>query len=86
MYVKEVVVFHGENLVYSIDCDESGRSSIVESEALKNKPLDKGSSNRFELINHMLISQETRDDQALMEAMETYLNNIHFFEENLIIL
>lgn len=86
VYVKEVVVFHGENLVYSIDCDESGRSSIVESEALKNKPLDKGSSNRFELINHMLISQETRDDQALMEAMETYLNNIHFFEENLIIL
>lgn len=34
----------------------------------------------------MLISQETRNDQELIQAMDTYLNNTHFFEENLILL
>ena len=37
-------------------------------------------------INSMLISQETRNDQELIQAMDTYLNNTHFFEENLILL
>jgi hypothetical protein len=86
IYVKEVVVFHGETLIYSIDGDVNGNSSIVESDILKNTNYHKKNSNRFELINSMLVSQETRNDQELIQAMDTYLNNTHFFEENLMIL
>lgn len=86
IYIKEFVVFHGETLLYSIDGAESGNSSIVESDILKNTTCHKKNSNRFELINSMLISQETRNDQELIQAMDTYLNNTHFFEENLILL
>ncbi|MGN0393932.1 MAG: DUF5717 family protein [Coprococcus sp.] len=85
IYVKEVVVFHGESLIYSID-GVFGTSSIVESDILKNTSFHKKTSDRFELINSMLVSQETRNDQELIQAMDTYLNNTHFFEENLIIL
>lgn len=86
IYVKEVVVFHGESLIYSIDGSMSGNSHIVESDILKNTTCHKKNSNRFELINSMLVSQETRNDQELIQAMDTYLNNTHFFEENLIVL
>ena len=85
IYVKEVIVFHGESLIYSVD-GVCGTSSIVESDILKNTTFNKEISDRFELINSMLISQETRNDQELIQAMDTYLNNTHFFEENLIIL
>lgn len=86
IYVKEVVVFHGETLIYSIDGPQKGNSSIVESDILKNTTYHRKDSNRFELINSMLVSQETRNDQELIQAMDTYLNNTHFFEENLRIL
>ena len=86
IYIKEIVVFHGESLMYSIDGAGTGISYIVESDILKNITFHKKNSNRFELINSMLISQETRNDQELLQAMDTYLNNTHFFEENLTIL
>lgn len=86
IYVKELVVFHGESLIYSIDSEVNGTSEIVESDILKDTNYHKKNSNRFELINSMLVSQETRNDQDLIQAMDTYLNNTHFFEENLKIL
>jgi hypothetical protein len=86
IYIKEVVVFHGESLIYSIDSSMAGSSHIVESDILKNTSFHKKNSNRFELINSMLVSQETRNDQELIQAMDTYLNNTHFFEENLMLL
>ncbi len=86
IYIKEIVVFHGESLMYSIDGAGTGISYIVESDILKNTTFHKKNSNRFELINSMLVSQETRNDQELLQAMDTYLNNTHFFEENLTLL
>ncbi len=86
IYIKELVVFHGESLIYSIDGEQVGTSSVVESDILKSINLHRKDSNRFELINSMLVSQETRNDKELLQAMDTYLNNTHFFEENLILL
>lgn len=85
MYVKEFVVFHGERLVYSID-DTQGSSYVVESETLKTKAFNKKDKNRFELINSMLVNQEMREDNELLEALDVYLNTVHLFEENLSIL
>ena len=85
VYVKEVVVFHGESLVYSID-GVVGTSVVVESDILKSETFHKDGSSSFELINSMLVSQETRNDHELIQAMDTYLYNSHFFDANLMLL
>ena len=85
VYVKEVVVFHGESLVYSID-GVVGTSVVVESDILKSETFHKDGSSSFELINSMLVSQETRNDHELIQAMDTYLYNSHFFDANLMLI
>ena len=42
--------------------------------------------NRFEIINSMLVNQEMREDNELLETLDVYLNTVHLFEENLSIL
>lgn len=86
LYVKEFVVFHGERLVYNIDDDILGTSYVVESESLKTKAFNQKDKNRFDLINSMLVNQEMRDDNELLETLDIYLNTVHLFEENLSIL
>ena len=86
MYVKEFVIFHGERLVYTIQEDTNGNSYVVESESLKTKAFNKKDKNRFELINSMLVNQEMREDNELLETLDVYLNTVHLFEENLSIL
>lgn len=85
VYVKEVVVFHGESLIYSID-GVAGASVVVESDILKNETFHGGSGSSFELINSMIVSQETRNDHELIQAMDTYLYDRHFFDANLMLL
>lgn len=85
VYVKEVVVFHGESLIYSVD-GVVGTSVVVESDILKNATFHAGGDSSFELINSMLVSQETRNDNELIQTMDTYLYNSHFFEANLMLL
>ena len=86
LYVKEFVVFHGERLVYKVDDDMLGTSYVVESESLKLKAFNKKDRNRFETINSMLVAQEMREDNELLETLDVYLNTVHLFEENLEIL
>ena len=86
MYVKEYVVFHGERLVYGISDDKQGTSYVVESESLKSKAFNRKDRNRFEIINSMLVNQEMREDNELLETLDVYLNTVHLFEENLSIL
>jgi predicted AlkP superfamily pyrophosphatase or phosphodiesterase len=63
-----------------------GNSVVVESDILKNSTFHKDAGSSFELINSMLVSQETRNDNELIQAMDTYLYNSHFFEANLVLL
>ena len=86
MYVKEFVVFHGERLVYKISEDVQGRAYVIESETLKNKTVNRKDKSRFEYINSMLVNQEMREDNELLETLDIYLNTVHLFEENLNIL
>ena len=83
LYVLEFVVFHGERLVYRIVDDENGNVRIVESDVLRTKAFNKKDRNRFEMINSMLVNQETRKDKKLLEDLEAYINSVHLFEENL---
>lgn len=86
MYVKEFVVFHGERLVYTVDGDKEKKSYVVESEVLKTKSFNRKDRSRFDLINSMLVNQEMREDNELLETLDVYLNTVHLFEENLNIL
>ncbi len=86
LYVKEFVVFHGERLVYNVDDDVDGSAYVVESEVLKTKAFNRKDRSRFEIINSMLVNQEMREDNELLEALDVYLNTVHLFEENLNIL
>jgi len=86
MYVKEFVIFHGERLVYTIEDDLEGTSYVVESETLKTKSFNRKDRSRFEVINSMLVNQEMREDNQLLETLDVYLNTVHLFEENLKIL
>ena len=38
------------------------------------------------MINSMLVKQEMRDDKALLEDLDVYINTVHLFEENLNVL
>lgn len=86
MYVKEFVIFHGERIVYNMEDAPEGNSVVIESETLKTKAFNKKDKNRFELINSMLVNQEMREDNELLETLDVYLNTVHLFEENLSIL
>ncbi len=86
LYVLEFVLFHGERLVYSIVDDENGNVKIVESDVLKTKSWNKKEKNRFEMINSMLVDQEMRKDNKLLQDLDVYINTVHLFEENLDIL
>ena len=79
------MVFHGESLIYSID-GVVGTSVVVESDILKNENFHKEGNSSFELINSMLVSQEKRNDHELIQDMDTYLYNSHFFDANLMLL
>lgn len=83
LYVREFVVFHGERLVYEIDDDIGKSATVYESEILKNKNFSKKNQSRFEIINSMLVNQEMRKDDELLEALDIYVNRVHLFEESL---
>ena len=59
---------------------------MVESEVLKTKSFNRKDRSRFDLINSMLVNQEMREDNELLETLDVYLNTVHLFEENLNIL
>ena len=86
LYVLEFVVFHGERLVYSIIDDDGGNAKIVESDVLQTKSWTRKERNRFEIINSMLVDQEMRKDNKLLQDLDKYINTVHLFEENLDIL
>ena len=80
------MIFHGERLVYEIPDDPSGNARVMESEVLKKKSYNRHDRNRFEMINSMLVNQEMRHDQELLEELDRYINTVHLFEENLTVL
>lgn len=70
-----MVVFHGRAaFVYEISDDKQGTSYVVESESLKSKAFNRKDRNRFEIINSMLVNQEMREDNELLETLDVYLN------------
>ena len=82
-YVAEFVLFHGENLIYEMEEPYDRFAAIYESKGMKQKGETQEYENRFEMLNSMLESQETGDNQILIDKIDRYLKLSTLFEENL---
>ena len=82
-YVKEFVLFHGENLLYEMPEKYGSRTWVYESEGMKAKGRAEEYENRFEMLNSMLLNQEIGENKMLFEKLENYLKLSSLIEENL---
>lgn len=85
-YMKEFVLFHGENLLYKMPEGNVKYTRVYESQAMKAKGETEEYENRFEMINSMLLDQEASKNQALIDKIDKYLKLSTVMEENLEIL
>ena len=82
-YIKEFVLFHGENLLYEMPKDEAGHVYVFESEGMKAKGETEEYENRFEMLNAMLLNQEMGENQMVLNKINHYLKLSAIVEENL---
>lgn len=82
-YVKEFVLFHGENLLYEMEEENAPHTQVYESEGMKAKGETEEYDNRFEMLNSMLLNQEVGENQMLIDKIDKYLKLVTIVEENL---
>lgn len=82
-YMKEFVLFHGENLLYDMPGDNVARTRVYESEGMKAKGEMEEYENRFEMLNSMVVNQEIGENQELIDKIAKYLKLSAIVEENL---
>lgn len=82
-YIKEFVLFHGENLLYEMPEENVRHTCVYESEGMKAKGETEEYENRFEMLNSMLLNQEIGENQMLINKIDKYLKLAAVVEENL---
>ena len=82
-YLKEFVLFHGENLLYEMPEGQEAQTKVYESEGMKAKGETEEYENRFEMLNSMLVNQEIGENQMLIDKIDKYLKLSAIVEENL---
>lgn len=82
-YIKEFVLFHGENLLYEMPEENVRHTHVYESEGMKAKGETEEYENRFEMLNSMLLNQEIGENQMLVNKIDKYLKLAAVVEENL---
>lgn len=82
-YIKEFVLFHGENLLYEMPEENVRHTRVYESEGMKAKGETEEYENRFEMLNSMLLNQEIGENQMLINKIDKYLKLAAVVEENL---
>ena len=82
-YMKEFVLFHGENLLYEMPEENVQYTKVYESEGIKSKGEAEDYENRFEMLNSMLLNQEIGENQVLIDKIDKYLKLEAVVEENL---
>lgn len=82
-YMKEFVLFHGENLLYEIPEEYASHTCVYESEGMKAKGETEDYENRFEMLNSMLLNQEIGENQIMIDKIDRYLKLSAVVEENL---
>lgn len=83
IYIKEFLLFFGENLQYYITEEEKGTGNIqiTESNQIRRNDISLyHNQNKFDLINDMLVSKILNEEQTLPEMMDNFLKKQYLVE------
>lgn len=73
IYVKSFVIFYGERIRYYITEEDGRQEKLTQSSSLQREAMNGASQdNRFQLVNHMIISHDMRDDKTYGKLAEEY--------------
>lgn len=73
IYVKSFVIFYGERIRYYITEEDGRQEKLTQSSSLQREAMTGTSQdNRFQLVNHMIISHDMRDDKTYSKLAEEY--------------
>lgn len=73
IFVKEFLLFYGEELLYYITEEGEDGDNITESIRIKQENLDEEDENQYNTINLMLVSRQMQDEKTMLELMENYI-------------
>lgn len=73
IYVKSFVIFYGERIRYYITEEDGRQEKLTQSSVLQREAMNGASQdNRFQLVNHMIISHDMQDDTTYGKLAEEY--------------
>ena len=73
IYVKECILFYGEELQYYITEEQENKEQLTMSGTIQKEEVkEKHKNSRYRLINEMAIGQTLRDYDFVNEGMEEY--------------
>ena len=73
VYVKEFVLFYGEELQYYITEEQENQEQLTESGILqKEEQKETGKESRYRMINEMAIAQTLQDYDSVKQVLEEY--------------
>lgn len=73
IYVKSFVIFYGERIRYYITEEDGRQEKLTQSSSLQREAMTGASQdNRFQLVNHMIISHDMQDDKTYGKLAEEY--------------
>lgn len=73
IFIKDFLLFYGEELLYYITEEGEDGDNITESTRVRMESLYEEEENQYNLINLMLLSRQMQDEKALLELMENYI-------------
>ncbi|MEG0805084.1 MAG: DUF5717 family protein [Lachnospiraceae bacterium] len=87
IYSKEVILFFGETLQYYITEQVDDVQTTTQSNQYRfTKIQSEQEKDRYDRINQMLSSQETGEEEELLQQWEEFCRNQKFSEDNFILL
>lgn len=72
IFVKDFLLFYGEELRYYITEQEAGSEQVTEPKTLTRPSVEKEAENRFDELNIMLQTLEQKDNETLQELLRQY--------------
>lgn len=73
IFVKEFLLFYGDELLYYITEEGEDGDNITESIRIKQESFDEEDENQYNTINLMLVSRQMQDEKTMLELMENYI-------------
>ena len=73
LYVRHIVLFHGERATYEIYSEKNGNVTTLHTGAVDYEDRESTEISRFGMLNRMMEYASANDGEALFSAMECYV-------------